>query len=312
MLENVSFNTLINHIVFTIDTLIKDKDYSPELREYLYLVATGMILSYGDDYIEDIYNLISTVKFRDEKEIRNYSNNKFNVLSYVNPTNHNYLSKRFDYTYNFPVINFDYELFYKKIDASCIKTLEFLVHELNYILFNKNKKYSLVNSIKVRYNYLKNDLDVEEDEIDTFKRVFNVLQSEDIIKRILELRNFDIKNIKVKKVLDKLTYIDSDNYRFEGLDMLVNLFRPLYRFKDTKYFIDKSMFYDSDLLEDEFDKVLGKNSYKNVCKKLDSLNGMINNSENGHGSYHALSIEYVAIRNNFVNKYINIKYLKKV
>lgn len=312
MLENVSFNTLINHIVFTIDTLIKDKDYSPELREYLYLVATGMILSYGDDYIEDIYNLISTVKFRDEKEIRNYSNNKFNVLSYVNPTNNNYLSKRFDYTYNFPIINFDYELLYKKIDSSCIKTLEFLVHELNYILFNKNKKYSLVNSIKVRYNYLKNDLDVEEDEVDTFKRVFNVLQSEDIIKRILELRNFNIKNIKVKKILDKLTYIDSDNYRFEGLDMLVNLFRPLYRFKDTKYFIDKSMFYDNDLLEDEFDKVLGKNSYKNVCKKLDSLNGMINNSEKGHGSYHALSIEYVAIRNNFVNKYINIKYLKKV
>ena len=312
MLENVNFNTLINHIVFTMDNLLKDKDYSPELREYLYLIAIGMILSYGDEYLEDIYNLLSTVRFRDEKEIRNYSNNGYKLLSYVNPTKHNYLSKLFDYTCTFPTISFNYELLYKEIDSSSIKTLEFLVHELNFILFNKNKKYSLVNSIKVRYNYLRNDLDIEDDEVDTFKRVFNVLQSEDVIKRILELRNVDIKNVKIKNALDKFTNIDSENYRFEGLDMLVNLFRPLYRFKDTKSFIDKSMFYDSDLLEDEFDKVLGKNSYRNVCKKLDSLNGMINNSKKGHNSYYALSVEYVAIRNNFVKKYIDIKYLKRV
>ena len=308
MLESTDFNTLINHIVFTTDTLLKDRNYSPELRGYLYLIVTGMILSYGNDYIEDIYNMISTVKFRDEKELRNYSNDGYDLLSYVNPTNHNYLSRMFDYTCSFPTISFNYELLYKDIDSSNIKTLEYLVHELNYILFNKNKKYSLINSIKIRYDYLRNDLEVD-DEVSTFNRVFNVLQCEDIIKRILELRTLDIKNVKFKNVLDKFTDIDSEIYKFEGLDMLVNLFRPLYRFKDTKSFIDNSIFYDNDLIENEFDKILGRNSYKNVCKKLESLNGMLYNSS--QSSYYALSLEYVAIRNDFVKKYIDIKYFKK-
>ena len=174
-----------------------------------------------------------------------------------------------------------------------------------------NKKYSFINSIKVRYNYLKNDLDVYGDKVDTFNRVLNVLQSEDIIKRILELRNYEIKNVKFRNALSSFENIDSDNYRFEGLDMIVNLFRPLFKFKDTKTFIDKCMFCDSDLIEVEFDKVLGKNSYKSLCDKLDSLNEMINNSGKENNSYYYLSLDYLDIRNNFVKRYIDIKYFKK-
>ncbi|MGN1371016.1 MAG: hypothetical protein ACI4XM_01865 [Candidatus Coprovivens sp.] len=311
MLESIDFNTLINHIVFTMDSLLVNKDYPPKLRDYLYLIATGMILSYGDEYLEEIYKLLTTIKFTDEKEIDNYSNNGYKLLSYVNPTNHNYLSKLFDYSSTFPTINYNYVLIFKEINSSKIKTLEYLVHELNYILFNMNKKYSFMNSIKIRYNYLKNDLDVGDDKVNTFKRVLNVLQSEDIIKRVLELRNYEIKNVKFRNALSNFDNIDLDNYRFEGLDMLVNLFRPLYRFKDTKYFIDKSMFCDSDLIENEFDKVLGKNSYKNLCVKLDFLNDSINNSGKEMNSYYYLSLDYLDIRNNFVKRYIDIKYLNK-
>ena len=310
MLEKPTFNTLINHIIFTMDNLLKNKDYSEELTGFLYLIATGMVLSYGDSYIEDIYNMLSTVKFTNNKEIRNYSN-KEDILSYVNPTNHNYLSKLFDYECKFPTINFDYQLYFKKIDSSDIKTLEFLVHELNYILFNKNKKYSIMSSIRIRYDYLRNDIDLEEDK-DMFYRVINVLQSEDIIKRILELRKYDITNKKFTNALDKLADIDDDIYQFEGLNMLVNLFRPLYKFKDTKSFIDRSMFSDSDLIECEFDKILGKNSYRNVCKKLNTLNSLLHNTCSRKDNYYALSVEYVDIRNNFVKKYIDIKYLKQI
>lgn len=305
MLDNLTFNTLINHIVFTMDNFLKDKDYSKELQEYLYLICTGMILSYGDEYIEDIYNLLSSVKFKDiNRKINN------NIFSYVNPTKHNYLNKLFNVKSNFPTICFDYELLYENIDSSSIKTIEYLVHELNYIFFNKKKRYSLIDSIKIRYDYYKNSIDIENDEDSTFNRVVNVLQSEDIIKRILELRNCNIKNKKFKKALDKLSNIDGDTYKFEGLDVLANLLRPLYKFKDTKTFIDKSMYDHSDLIEEEFDKVLGKNSYKRVCKSLDLINGMIS-KDKGHYSYYALSLEYVAIRNDFVNRYINIRYLKK-
>ncbi len=310
MLENVTFNTLINQVVFTMDNTLKGKNYSPELKGYLYLICTGMILSYGDEYVEDIYNLLSTVSFKYEKELKNYSNNGYKLLEYINPTNHNYLSKLFDVSCSFPTITFNYELLYKDIDNSSIKTLEYLVHELNSILFNKNKKYSLASSIKIRYNYLRNDIDIDNDDANTFNRVINVLQSEDIIKRILSLRDLDIKNVKFVEALEKLALIDSEIYKFEGLDMLVNLFRPLYRFKDMKEVIDSSIFNDNDTLEKEFDKVLGKNSYRNVCKDLDSLCNMVVLSKKDNCNYYALSTQYVSIRNDFVKRFIDIKYLK--
>ncbi len=310
MLENVTFNTLINQVVFTIDNTLKSKNYSPELKGYLYLICTGMILSYGDDYVEDIYNLLSTVSLKCEKELKNYSNNGYKLLEYINPTNHNYLSKLFDVSCSFPTITFNYELLYKDIDNSAIKTLEYLVHELNFILFNKNKKYSLINSIKVRYNYLRNDIDIDNEDVSTFNRVINVLQSEDIIKRILSLRDLDIKNRKFIEALNKFGNVDIEMYKFEGLDILVNLFRPLYRFKDMKEVIDNSIFYDNDTLEKEFDKVLGKNSYKNVCKDLNDLSNMVFMGKKDNCNYYALSTQYVAIRNDFVKRFISIKYLK--
>lgn len=306
MLESINFNTLINHVVFTMNTLLKNKDYDSELLEYLYLITTGMIMTYGDNYVEDIYTTISSVKFSNERNIKDYTSNSLNY--YINPTKHNYLNRLFNVNCTFPTIKFDYGILYKKIDASNIKTLEFLTHELNFILFNKNKKYSLVNSIKYRYNYYINSLDIDEYN-NVINKIFNVLQSEEIIKNILKLRNIEITNKFFKNALDKFANIELDTYRFEGEDILTNLFRPLYNCSDFKYIATHSIYLDDDLLEKEIDSVLGKNTYKKVCKRLDNLSNMILLNNKFNNSY-VLSLEYVSIRNDFINKYINKKYLE--
>lgn len=308
MLESINFNTLINHVVFTMNTLLKNKEYNSELLEYLYLITTGMIMTYGDNYIDDIYTTISNVKFSNERNIKDYTDNNINY--YVNPTKHNYLNRLFNVNCTFPTINFDYDLLYKKIDASNIKTLEFLTHELNFILFNKNKKYSLVNSIKYRYDYYMNSLDIDEDN-NVINRIFNVLQSEEIIKNILKLKDINITNKVFKNALDKFTDIDLSTYRFEGEEILTNLFRPLYKYNEFKDIAINSIYLDDDLLEKEIDSVLGKNTFKKVCKKLENLNNMILLNNKFNNSYD-LSIEYVSIRNDFINRYISKKYIEVI
>lgn len=308
MLESINFNTLINHVVFTMNTLLKNKEYNSELLEYLYLITTGMIMTYGDNYIDDIYTTISNVKFSNERNIKDYTDNNINY--YVNPTKHNYLNRLFNVNCTFPTIKFDYDLLYKKIDASNIKTLEFLTHELNFILFNKNKKYSLVNSIKYRYDYYMNSLDIDEDN-NVINRIFNVLQSEEIIKNILKLKDINITNKVFKNALDKFTDINLSTYRFEGEEILTNLFRPLYKYNEFKDIAINSIYLDDDLLEKEIDSVLGKNTFKKVCKKLENLNNMILLNNKFNNSYD-LSIEYVSIRNDFINRYISKKYIEVI
>ena len=303
MLEKINFNTLINHVTFTMDNLLKDKKYPEELLEYLYLIVTGMIINYGDEAIDEIYDMIENINIVSSTKIKDYSNSS--NLSYVNPTEHNYLGKSIDVSSGFPSIKLNFELLYSKIDSSNIKTLEYLTHELNYVLFNKNRKFNLVDSIKMRYDYLRNNLEYQDDEVSTINKVFNVLQAEDIVKTILILRDYDIKNTKFKKALSRFDNIDVDIYKFEGRDLLTNLFRPLYNVPKVKELVNKNNFLDEDAIAREFDDVLGKNSYKDTCKKLDYLDNMIA-SERHHKdtSYFALSVEYISIRNDFVNKYL--------
>lgn len=304
MLEKDNFNTLINHITFTTDYILKDKKYPTELCEYLYLIIAGMIINYGDELIDDVYNMIEDVKFITfDKTNLHYSNS--NDYLYVSPTDHNYLDKRIDLSSNFSTIKPSYELLYNEVESSNIKTLEYLSHELNYILFSKKKKIKFTHSIKLRYNYLRNNVEYEDNEISTFNKVFNVLQAEDIVKTVLKLRNKDIKNIHFKKALDKLKYIDFNTYKFEGKDLLVNLFRPLYEVPKLKVLINKNNFLNEDAIAKEFDDILGNDSYRKTCKKLDSLDYMISTESKYKDSYYYdLSVEYLSIRNEFVNKYL--------
>lgn len=295
-------NTLASHVVFTIDNLFKDNDYPQELLNYLYLIAFGMIMNYGDEYIEDIYNTISNAKY-------NLEDNSYHIestLFYLNPSNHNYRNKFVEIS-SFNNFKLNYELQFRKIDSSNIKTLEYLTHELNYILFSK-KHISFKDNLKVRFNFLTNSvvpLNCQDINNKTIDKVFNILQTEDLIKQILFYVNKDIKNLKFKSAIKLMKNVDLNIYKMDGLDILVNLIRPLYDIEDTKILINSLS--DRKLLEKEFDSILGKNSYKEICKKIESLNMLISNSNNNN-NYYILSCEYVALKKDFINKYINMKY----
>ena len=62
MINEESLNTLINQVIYSLDHLLKDKHYSQDILDYLYLITTGMIILYGDDLVDDIYDTILDTK----------------------------------------------------------------------------------------------------------------------------------------------------------------------------------------------------------------------------------------------------------
>ncbi len=267
MNKQLPLNTLINHITYTIDTIFQN--YPQVLHEYLYLITYGMIINYGDDKIEHIYNTLTNTKF-----------NLYNSNSYHLNT---------------------IDIKYSDLINNQFPSLEYLVLKLNNLLFISPSDKS---HLKNQMNFLSNLLFKKNKSESTINKVYNILQSETIIKNIMAVSKKHITNHKFNNALKIVNNTDYKNYKLDGLDIIVNLFRPLYKLEETKNIINSTDTKNS--IAQEFDKILGKNSYKKICQKTASLENLINNSN--LNNYYLLSCEYVDLRNNFIKKYIDMKY----
>ncbi len=297
MINEESLNTLINQVIYSLDHLLKDKHYSQDILDYLYLITTGMIILYGDDLVDDIYDTILDTKIIKKPE---YMVNSPTTLDYyINPIYNNYLFK------NIKSRNYiDYGILFNKIDNSFIKTLEYMTYLFNNLLFHRHDKVSIKEHLYLQFERIfhGNTINMhKKDTLKTLDKVILLLQSEDIIKVLLNLRTFKIKNKKFRKCLDNLNNINVDLYKIEGLDSLVTLFRPIYNDKKVKELINS---YEGMLsFEKQYDLILGKNAFYNLVNNVEILDKLIN-EDNINGNYYKYAEKYLELRNNFINKYI--------
>lgn len=308
MKNKITISTLINHVVTTIDLMFKDK-YPQYLLDYLYLITYGMILNYGDANIENIYDSLNDIEFDVDEMNRTYKYNFGSNYYFNDITNNNYLLKVYNFKDNSHDISHKYLLHYNKIDNSNIKTLEYLTYSLNLVIFDRIKKVSFYDNFKISFDFVIKGIKVDNLNNDsTINKIFNVLRTENIIKYILDIKNKKNSNKKFSNALKILDGIKKEIYSVEGLNILVNLFKPIYENEDTRVIVDSLS--DKYHIENEFDTVLGKNSYKNICKKTDDLNKMVNGCRYGnYQNYYELSTEYLKLRNNYINKYLKLKYI---
>ena len=147
----------------------------------------------------------------------------------------------------------------------------------------------------------------KKDTLKTLDKVILLLQSEDIIKVLLNLRTFKIKNKKFRKCLDNLNNINVDLYKIEGLDSLVTLFRPIYNAKGMKEIINTHK--GVSLLEKEFNRILGRNAYLTLCNSIEFLDKKLSNLENEQDNkYYDFATRYLILRNEFINKFLKLRY----
>ena len=297
MINEESLNTLINQVIYSLNHLLKDKHYSQDILDYLYLITTGMIILYGDDLVDDIYDTILDTKIIKKPE---YMVNSPTTLDYyINPIYNNYLFK------NIKSRNYiDYGILFNKIDNSFIKTLEYMTYLFNNLLFHRHDKVSIKEHLYLQFERIfhGNTINMQKkDTLKTLDKVILLLQSEDIIKVLLNLRIFKIKNKKFRKCLDNLNNINVDLYKIEGLDSLVTLFRPIYNDNKVKELINS---YEGMLnFEKQYDLILGKNAFYNLVNNVEILDKLIN-EDNINGNYYKYAEKYLELRNNFINKYI--------
>ena len=101
-----------------------------------------------------------------------------------------------------------------------------------------------------------------------------------------------------------------DNIVLDCCLPLVNLFRPLFSLDYIKKLLNINMYEGTiDNIQEEFDSVLGSGSFDKMARKLDKLyDDFYYGHLGGNVSEYIISKEYVAIRDNFINKYIKKKY----
>ena len=62
MLNTMTINPFINQIIFNINDLLSNKDIDQKICDYLYLVAIGLILKYGNDIEQDVYSIFKKIR----------------------------------------------------------------------------------------------------------------------------------------------------------------------------------------------------------------------------------------------------------
>lgn len=308
MMNGVSLNTIINQVVYSIDHLLKEKEYPQELLNYLYLIVTGMITTYGDSFIEEIYDTLLETNILLKPPYSGDVNSSLDF--YIDPTNNNYLYKNIDLEHSFSNLSFQYGMIFTTIDDSFIKTLEYMTYTLNTLLFHRKDKISWKDNLLLRLDTLTNrgcSFYDKKDSLKTIEKVFLVLQSEDIIKHILSFQDIAITNSKFNKALHLLEGVSKDTYKMEGLDILVTLIRPIYEIDEMRSMINSQN--GISLFEKEINKILGKDAYIQLSSSIDTLYKMIQGSQTNQPIfYYDLSMKYVYLRNNYINKFMQEKY----
>lgn len=299
MTNKLNINYIINNVMFTIDEHYKERTIPLGMKKYLYLITTGMIINYGDEYISDIYKAVLDTEY--------CQNTSYNVLNsnlyYENPVSNNYLDRSI--IVKGSGNKWHYSIIWEEIDNSPIKTLEYLTCKLNYILFNLHKTISIKKQLEFKISPINSmfglSANVEDNIIGS---VLNTLQAEEIVKIILKMNVNVISNKEFRELILMFSNVDINTYQIEGFDILANLFRPLYKEDKLKGMIDS--YNNLELIKKEFDMVLGKNTYKNTYKQLITINKLINTKD--VGNYYEISNCFVNIRNNVINRYIKLKW----
>ena len=312
MFNQNTINPFIDQVIYTIDSMFENKEIPQSIKDYLYLICTGMILNYGTTYSKDIYKAINNTRYIYGIKDLNKLLTKEEYHSLINrvteSTNAYTLST---VTRQDKELKINYTIIIAKNRNNKQQLLEYLTHELNHILTSLNNTFTHNNnSILFRYGLFKTDItSTKKDSGRIFNEVINTLETEDIINKLLSLRKYKIYNNKFNeafKILDSI----QEEYTATGYEPFVNLYRPLFNKKEIKKLINKTMLEGStDQIEELINKKLNNNSsYSEMISQLDEL--YINyeiTKRNGLEKAYETSSQYLDFKNNIIYVLIDYK-----
>lgn len=306
MLNTMTVNPYINQIIYNINDLLSDKDIDQKICDYLYLVGIGLILKYGNDVEQDVLNIFKNIKIE----------TKYNKITKI--------AKEFGKDDVFSDDKVKICTFYKDDEyIICIKDdikfegilfLELLVKEFNQILNSINNIDLIEDGCRVKRSglcqeYLHDNKTIKI-EGNIINEVFNILESEDIIKLILGLREYNIDCDNIRKILIQFKIVDLDLYTFTGSNVLVNIFRRLYDIEEFKSMITNVLLNGNvNELKESIDQTLGFDAYKILDYNLTEAYINYEESKVSNLKVYDYALRHCLLRN-MINLYIKKNYEK--
>lgn len=318
MFNQNTINPFIDQIVYTIDNMFEKKDIPQEIINYLYLVSAGMILNYGLDYTKYIYKAIGDTKYiYGMEDINNkLSKEEYERLNFDIKQNAYAISKVESCSQDgdiTKILGISYTLLIANTNANKHELLEFIVHELNHILSSLNNTFIYKdNDLYFRYGLFRTRINNSKDKLETgriLNEVINTLQTEDIIKNIIKLKDFKIFNVKFNRALRVIKDLEVDEYRASGYEPFVNLFRPLYEKDNYRGLINNSTLEGKiDDIQEVIDHKLGMYSFDNMIDNLESLYKSYEFTKSiDLGTAYETSSQYLDYKNKYIYGLIDYK-----
>lgn len=304
MINTLVTNPFIERVINEVDSILENKCVDYYIKRYLYVVVLGLFMKYGEQYEERIFDLIKRVKIE-----TNY--NKITNIAKENNLNELFnddKNKIWSFKYNN-----EYTICIKdNINFKGILFLEMLIKEFNLLFNSLDNDEDYIEGCNIKRNglcqkYILNN-EVIKIEGNVINNIFNVLEAEEIIKYILNLKYRIIDNELVKEVLSELKVIDIDNYTFGESNVLVNIFRKLYSIDEFRIMITNVLISgDIDELKESFDEILGYDSYKVLDYNLTEAYINYNECKISNLKVYDYTVRHCILRS-MINKYINEKY----
>ena len=177
--------------------------------------------------------------------------------------------------------------------------------DINYnILYIDEGFNTLEFMVKSMIDIISKSYDLDQyDEL--LSNVIKSLKVEEVIKAIYSLIDKN-KNSKIKEALMIFKDFDINMYHYDGDNAITNLFRPLFKYSFVKNLFDKSLI-SGDYREtyEEFDDILGENSFADMINEIDDIKKLLNKKQ---VNTYNVACAYLNVRNNFVQSYISLKF----
>lgn len=306
MLNTIPINSLINRIVPKVNDLLTQEDLNQNICDYLYLVAVGLVLKYGETLEDDILSLFGKVRIETNynkivKIAKSFgkdglfSDEKIKSWTFYDESNDLYIVCIKD-----------------DIKFNGILFLELLVKEFNLLLNSLNNNDLIEDGCTVKRTGLcqeyVHDNKTIKIEGNVINEVFNILESEDIIKLILDMRSNNIECGNIRNILNEFKVINSDDYTFTGNNVLVNIFRRLYNIEDFKCMITNVLLNGNvNELKESIDDALGFDAYKILDYNLTEAYINFEEAKVSNLKVYDYTLRHCLLRN-MINLYIKKNY----
>ncbi len=255
-------NYLVQYAKSMVDEIAKNKKIPNDFISEQYLIFAGMLAYYGFDHVQEIYDVFKKTAFvSNTGPVETCSNGAFSPAycqtEAVPLPGNKFSIKKTIYHTHFRGENYGH-------------FVEVLCHEINHCINSIRHPFCRRNSLPVYRNGINvSYLDSGKEEAKYLEEAINTIQTGEIMKKIMMLGDYNIKDPTVRSSIRSLA-----NYKVGDLGLgyqtITPIVYPLYCDSEFNYLIkEERISANIRDITDNFDSRVGRDSFYELAEAVD-------------------------------------------